>query len=456
MPHKPYVLAVTLVALFAVLTVHAAEGEPADPLEASARRLVRQMAAGEFDDAGRDFDRRMASALPPARLEATWQTLQAQAGPFQEIAGVRTQPAGGLTAVFVTCKFRNAYLDAKVVFNPDGKIGGLWFQPGAPPGADALPDYVVKEAFSETEVVVGEGEWALPATVSMPKGDSPFPGLVLVHGSGPQDRDETVGAVRPFRDLAWGLASSGVAVLRYEKRTKAHAAKLIEQLAGLTAREEVVDDALAAVALLRGTDGVDPARVFVLGHSWGGSMIPRIAAEDAQIAGFVIMAGATRPTERMMLEQIRYITGLDGRVSPEEEKALADLQEAAARIAALTPEDAGSSELILGGAPAYWLDLRGYDPAAAAATVDRPMLVLHGGRDYQVTTEDYHAWQAALADRADVTFKLYPSLNHLFVEGEGPSMPSEYDRPGHVAAEVVRDLAAWIQACAPVAPPPAL
>src|SRR5215831_9873048 len=155
--------------------------------------------------------------------------------------------------------------------------------------------------FTEEAVTVGGDEWALSGTLSMPIG--PIAGaVVLVHGSGPNDRDETVGANAPFRDLAWGLADRGVAVLRYEKRTRAHAAQLAT-VETFTVREETTDDAIRAAALLRAHDRIDPKRIFVLGHSLGGTVAPRIAAEDRALAGIVIMAGSTRPLADVARDQ---------------------------------------------------------------------------------------------------------------------------------------------------------
>ena len=95
--------------------------------------------------------------------------------------------------------------------------------------------------------------------------------------------------------------------------------------------------------------------------------------------------------------------------------------------------------------PAYWLDLRGYDPTETAKSVKAPMLFLQGGRDYQVQTVDLDNWKAALGSRKDVEFHLYPKLNHLFYEGEGLLTPLEYmQKHGSVAPYVVDDIAAWI------------
>jgi dienelactone hydrolase len=280
----------------------------------------------------------------------------------------------------------------------------------------------------------------------MPVGAGPFPAVVLVHGSGPNDRDETALANKPFRDLAWGLASQGVAVLRYDKRTRAHAAKTAK-LPSFTVKEETVDDALAAVALVRRTPGVDPKRVFVLGHSLGGMLVPRIGAADreGQIAGFVVFAGATRPFEDEFLRQYEYLFGLDGQITPVEQKQLDEFRRQAARIKQLKLTDAANAnELLLFAAPAYWLDLRGYFPPAAAQ-LKQPLLILQGERDYNVTMDAFRDWQKELGARKGVTFKTYPKLDHLFLEGEGPARDADYARPRNIPKYVIDDIAAWMK-----------
>jgi dienelactone hydrolase len=269
--------------------------------------------------------------------------------------------------------------------------------------------------------------------------------VVLVHGSGPNDRDETILANKPFRDLAWGLASRGIAVLRYEKRTKEHGAKFVATvLSQLTVKEETIDDALSAVAQLRATDGIDPKRIFVLGHSLGGTVAPRIGQADPNLAGLIILAGATRPLEDLMVEQTRYLLSLESKPSEEDQANVKELLLEVAKVKKLTAADASSSSLLLNAPPGYWLDLREHDPLAAVKTLPQPLLILQGGRDYQVTVADYEGWKKALDSRPGVTFKLYPDLNHLFMAGEGKSTPAEYEHPGHVAESVITDIAEWI------------
>jgi dienelactone hydrolase len=437
-----YVSRLTLVLVGAALFVLPAVLRAGDHTP-QARELIARLARAEWPAVVDMFDTTMRAALPQAKLPELWSSLEAQAGRFQQQEGTRRESAGGYELVFVTCRFERAVLELKVVFDTAGKVAGFFVASSAPAQPWQPPAYCRVDAIDNREVTVGAGEWSLPGTLSVPAGAGPHPAVVLVHGSGPQDRDETIGPNKPFADLACGLASRGVAVLRYEKRTKRHAAKLAAATAPLTVKEETVEDAVAAAALVRGSAGIDPRRVFVLGHSLGGMLLPRIARADTSLRGLVALAGATRPIEEMMLEQLAYISSLPG--TPEAARhQIAQIEAGVAQVKALPASKATSAERVLGVPASYWLDLRGYRPAEEARTLKQPMLVLQGGRDYQVTLEDFDNWKRALGERSNVELRVYPELNHLFVAGEGKSTPAEYEKPGHVAESVVTDIATWI------------
>jgi fermentation-respiration switch protein FrsA (DUF1100 family) len=202
----------------------------------------------------------------------------------------------------------------------------------------------------------------------------------------------------------------------------------------ITVKEETVDDAVRAAALLRTQPEIDPKRVYVLGHSLGGNVAPRIARDDGKLAGLVILAGSVRPLEDLMVEQIDYLSPKDGQA----------IRAQVAKVKALEPGDQ-DAPAILNAPASYWLDLKGYDPAALAKKLAVPMLILQGERDYQVSMQDFALWKAALGSRKDVTFRSYPALNHLFMTGEGKSLPAEYQKPGHVAPEVIEEIARFVK-----------
>jgi dienelactone hydrolase len=300
----------------------------------------------------------------------------------------------------------------------------------------------------DVEVMVGDAPWTLPGTLSIPAADRPVPGVVIVHGSGPNDRDGHLGPNTPYRDLADGLVEAGIAVLRYDKRTFAHRAALTTTPPTLTVDDEVVDDAVAALSLLRTVPAVDPAAVFVLGHSLGGYLAPRIAARaGGGVRGVAILAGNTRGLPDVMLDQLETVAASGGAATPDAAAAVEALRGQVARLASpdLRP-DTPAEELPFGVPASYWLDLRAYDPVATAASLGIPILVVAGGRDYQVTRADFDGWQWGLAGAADVTFDWRPRLSHLLIDGEGPASPADYAVAGHVAPEVIDVLAGWINA----------
>ncbi|MGE5927823.1 MAG: alpha/beta hydrolase family protein [Gemmatimonadota bacterium] len=301
----------------------------------------------------------------------------------------------------------------------------------------------------EREIVIGEAPLALPGLLTLPAGrKGPFPLVVLVHGSGPNDRDETIGPNRPFRDLARGLAERGVAVLRYDKRTRVYPMSFANRV--FTVREETIDDALAAIRLARTLPEVDSLRVVVAGHSLGGILAPRIAEMDGRLAGVVLLAGASDESLPDMIDrQFAYLLtlpGADTTVIAAQQRAMAP---GLASVRALTPADSASVAPLLGAPAAYWLDLAAYNSLATAKRLRMPLLIVQGARDYQTGDRAFARWQSELAARSDVTFRLYPALNHLFMPGTGPGNPAEYAVPGRVAEVVLEDLATWIAGLAP-------
>ena len=426
MPKRSGCVLVLLAVLNGIITA-------APDFEALGRDTVAELAGGAFDKVVARFDEKMAASLPREKLAEAWQTVVDQAGAFKSVTSVAIKevPTPALHVVVLTSAFEMRPVNIQIAFRDNGSIAGLYFLPVKPPvAAWSPPPYADAATFAETAVTVGALK--LPGTLSRPGRPGSIPGVVLVHGSGPLDRDETIGPNKVFKDLAWGLSSRGVAVLRYDKRS------LVAPMKSGTVKDEVIDDAVAAVDLLAAEQTVDKARIFVLGHSLGGMLAPRIAEAGKNVGGLIILAGATRPLEEVIVDQIRHLRGPG---TPEAQAA----EEFARRV---RDPKLGADDIVnFMGSPmpaAYWLDLRGYHPGELAARLGKPVFVLQGGRDYQVTLADFEGWKSALGAREQATLKLYAAMNHLFIAGEGRSMPDEYNRAGHVALEVIDDIASWI------------
>ncbi|GAA1546223.1 alpha/beta hydrolase family protein [Kribbella lupini] len=298
-----------------------------------------------------------------------------------------------------------------------------------------VPSYVEVEAFVEEEVeLAGAG-----GTISLPRDHAGTPGVVLLSGGGPFDRDETVGPNKPLKDLAWGLASRGIAVARFDKLTP-----------GLTMTEQYLPSATAAIDALG--KHCDPARIFLVGHSMGGRVAPEIARRNPSVAGLVLLAADTRPLHEAAVRVGRHLAAMD----PETyQPLLAVFEQQAAAVAdpALSPETP-AEQLLFGFPAAFWLELREHDPVATASALHLPMLILQGGRDYQVTVEhDLADWRRALEDRA--TIRVHDKDDHLFFPGDHSSTPSDYTKPQHVDPVVVDEIADWIRSGPPAPRSPA-
>ncbi|MGH8114691.1 MAG: alpha/beta hydrolase family protein, partial [Rhodanobacteraceae bacterium] len=281
--------------------------------------------------------------------------------------------------------------------------------------------------------------------LTLPAGEWLFQEVVLVGGSGPNDLDETVGGSKPFRDIANGLAAAGIASLRYDKRQTDYPLQMSAN-AHLTVDEEETDDALTAAHLLAKQRGINPHRVFVLGHSEGGMLVPRIGQRDPSLAGLILLAAPARKLLAVSRQQVReqgQRLGLPATQIHASEEALAAEQKLLDKA---DPKNPPQGEF--GGAPqTWWLSLHGYDQVAVAKSLQLPMLILQGGSDFQVSPKyDFDLWKQALAGKSNVTFHLYPGLSHLFTPAGRTMTSADYAKPAHVDPTVIQEIDKWIKA----------
>lgn len=411
-----------------------------------------------------DFERMLEMPLTPQMKKALSSTTLAeihskigkQFGSSGERRGYVTSSKNGFGIFQFAVGHEKSYLIYQVTIDSKGDIAGFFYnilpdESLISENWDEAPAVEVAELgndFEAVEISFGDPQWLLKGTLTKPRGKGPFPTVVIVHGSGPSDRDGTLYVNTPYKDIAEGLARQGIASLRYDKRTYLHAQALgnSSEAMNFTIYDETIDDAQYAVEALLDESSVDANRIFVLGHSLGGNQSLRIAKGQDHIAGLIIMAGNVTPLPELMLRQYQYIFELDGGISEAEEQQINQVRLALEVLNAPDYSESVAPEKTFGIGYAYWKDLVHYSPIPDALELRVPILILQGSRDYQVDLREFQLWKEGLSQKEGVTFRLYEGLNHLFMLGKGAPNPGEYQIPSKVDSQVITEIAEWIKA----------
>lgn len=404
---------------------------------------ISKLTSGDSTNFYQMFDKNMKKALPEDELKNIWNSLIKQYGAFQYYdSDFKLTDQDGHTVATIACTFENQMLDVLISFNNSGEISGLYFTENKNSNNRLRLE-------NDADVSFDSGEYNIAGSLNLPEGEGPFPLVILVHGSGASDRNEQIGPNQPFMDIAAQLSKAGIASLRYDKRTYTYA-KEMAALTEPTVQDETIDDVVAALSFAASLPEIDSERIYIAGHSLSGYLMPRIAEQTPLAAGYIMLAPSARPLEDLILEQTQYILSIDKTTTQEaKDKLLLQTETAVNAIKTLTADSDLTAEQLLNVPASYWLDLQKYDPLSMVTAIEKPLLIMQGGRDYQVTVTDYQLWQEALADKENVTFCYYDNLNHLFMSGTGKSTPNEYQTKGTVHEQAVQDMINFVLELSP-------
>ncbi|KAI7972382.1 hypothetical protein EIK77_008845 [Talaromyces pinophilus] len=382
-------------------------------------------------------------------LENAWRLVESNFGPLEHI-GSPTCSVGWITlTASVPVHFKRARLNTVLRLTFSGHLFGIGMSPftwSPPKYADINSIRSINMSFGNWLSKTG-GTLTLPAREAS---EQKYPCVILLGGSGPADRDSTVGALKPFKDIALGLTTNKIAVCRIDKTGFTY--RYWYRLFGFNKQKYTLTQeygyVLHAIESLKRQPEISADKIFIVGHSLGGLMAAHIAETNDSVAGCILMATPTDSMYRCLIRQVRYLASigenpgsLGGLVSNLEDfEKQADLADSSELSLSTLAE-----QLPFGLGPNYWLECRSLNPIKTTKELQKPVLILQGGRDYQVTVDNYNELQSSLQSNAHTAFRLYESLNHCFVSGQGPSRPAEYTDPGNVEYEVIQDISQWVK-----------
>ena len=400
------------------------------------------------------LDATMQAALSQESFAAMWGQLTALGGTFEGFDG-DTESATVSGYLVLTQRLDMSGMDLLCTMSLDasGQVAGLQFTPAPAKAEETAPSPGVVEE----EILVGEAPWELPGLLTLPENaEYPLPAVVLVQGSGPSDRNESVGAVKPFYDLAQALAAQGIAVIRYDKRTYVYGEEIASSpaYASFTVEEETIQDAIAAGKLLAADPRIDAGRIYLLGHSLGAMLAPRIVQESGELfAGMILACGSNASLLDIMIRQNQdVINALEEGETRQAAQAQLDAECAKAQgLTDMTPEEAQAITLF--GQPAYyfWEMAQHPTPAELLQELEKPVLLINGERDFQVTIQEgREGWEKALDLSAPWISHMWADVNHLLMRPDAAQevagTSAEYMIPCAVDTEITDAMGAFIHA----------
>ena len=413
-------------------------------------------ANGEYDEAVTIFSEAMIRGFGAQGLKDTWEIGISAAGAYIEINEIQNAEHDGYFICGVITKHENFGFGWNIVFSEAGYIEGLHTAGTIPlanlkVATDQPTTTVQREGFTDYPVIIGEGtDFPLQGIISIPDNTAgPVPAVVLVHGSGPHDMDLTIFGNKPFKNIADNLASNGIAVIRYNKRTLTHGSKMT---GSWTVRDETIEDAILATELLKADARIDENQVYMIGLSLGGMLAPRIHAEGGDFAGLIIMAGSPRFLLDISRSQnILYIN--ETMEGEEKETALTQIEELwddqVTALVSLPDETAKNTPVEAGMSAYYFKDLYNNPIPELLENLSIPLLILQGTQDSSVLADvDFVLYNKLLAGHVNAEFILYNDLNHLFMHSTiwgVTNQQEDYAVPGSVHQQVLFDIVNWIK-----------
>lgn len=425
--------------LLALLSFSGAFAQVGFDAKARAKECIYLFRQEKFETLYQRMDKDMQRILDVEKLQGFWYSLEMQMGAVKEVGEPEVTDNDSLIITVTPVQFEKNKFGFKLVFDEVGKISGMFLEPATKQYTPA--SYVDASLFYEIKKTLPDPKYPVEGMLTIPNRGRPFPVVIIAAGSGPSDKDLTMGPNRIYKDLAWGLANHGVATYRFDKRTKTYGQQM-SKVKNLTVKEEYLEDLKLAIQVVKKNPEIDSTRIYILGHSEGGYLIPYFEKNLKGVAGYISFAGNYSELAPLLLDQLHYLQSL---APAGEKKEYDELIQQAIYCRDKLSKDSPTDSMPLGLELAYILHLNQNSPSKLIGGLNqKKLLFIQGERDYQVPKSELFLWQNALKNNPNASFELYPKLNHLGLEGDKPSEPSEYEVPGNLPEYFIKRIARFV------------
>lgn len=397
--------------------------------------------SGKFQSLHDRMDETMKRIADPSKLEGLWDGLIFQFGELKTLGDTKVKKQDSLWFGYNSLGFEKGSIKLKMVLDESLLISGLFIEPIEVPYSP--PGWIHMRSIYESKKPVPLNDFPSEGMAAFPNTNTRVPLVIIVGGSGPNDKDLTLGSNKIYKDLALGLAHYGIASYRYDKRTKAFGNKMGDP-SKLTVTQEYLLDLQAIVAMFRKDERIDTQRIYLFGHSEGGYLCPWFMTEIQGLAGFITFGANYQNLMETLKPQLTYL--IENTNSDEGKKVyqeeLSKIPYALNKLKVDSPRDS----IPLGIWPTYLIHLNKVAPKNYLTQIkQKRILILQGKRDYQVQEQEFDLWKAALKSHSDAQFTIYQELNHVMLRGEGKSLPNEYLEQGNVSFTLTKDIANWVK-----------
>lgn len=407
--------------------------------------FIEKFTSENYTDSYIYFDEKIKSLVTLEQLKQTYIELKGAFGNFLNIVSVGNTKTDNLKISEIVLKFEKSLLNARIVIDTNYKVAGMFFIPTYERKSNNLVSYIDTTRFVENEIEFGNKDFLIKGSLCIPNYLKTLNAVIMLSGSGPNNRDSEIGPNSPFKDIAHGLATKGIISLRFDKRTKLYGKKIFTNNLELTLNEEYYEDTDFAIEYLLNYCKLNKIKIknlILLGHSQGGTVIPYLKINSKfkdNIDASILMATPARNLEDIVKEQFKYIFSLDNILDTNEQKQLDNLD-----IQISNLKNNKNEDLPLGLSKDYFNSLENNNFIVNLEKLNLPLIILSSGKDYQVTPIELNIIENALKNNKNVNYKFYDELNHIFIKVDGVPSPSQYNTPGNVDSQVINDLIKWI------------